>query len=91
MNLLKILIVEDQLITAMDIRETLEEAGHTITATARNYEEAMQSLKKQQPDLAITDIKVEDSAADGIVTAERLMAQHSMPNLFNGQFRIQNA
>jgi DNA-binding LytR/AlgR family response regulator len=79
---LKILIVEDQTITAMDIRETLEEAGHTVTDTARNYEEAVESVKKHPPDLAIIDIKLEDSAADGIITAEKILTLHSMPIIY---------
>jgi DNA-binding LytR/AlgR family response regulator len=82
MQILKILIVEDQTITAMDIRETLEEAGHTVTDTARNYEEAVESVKKYPPDLAIIDIKLEGSVADGIITAEKILTLHSMPIIY---------
>ena len=82
MHILKILIVEDQTITAMDIKETLEEAGHTVTDTARTYEQAVASVKSNPPDLAIVDIKLEDSAADGIITAEKIVALHSMPIIY---------
>lgn len=82
MQILKILIVEDQTITAMDIKETLEEEGHTVTDTARTYEQAVASVKNNPPDLAIVDIKLEDSEADGIITAEKILSIHSMPIIY---------
>ena len=45
MKSLKILIVEDETITAMDLSETLEEAGHQVMAIARNVEEAIKAVK----------------------------------------------
>lgn len=82
MQILKILIVEDQTITAMDIKETLEEAGHTVTTTARTYEQAVASVKNNPPDLAIVDIKLVDSEADGIITAEKILSIHSIPIIY---------
>lgn len=82
MQNLKILIVEDQTITAMDIRETLEEAGHSVTDTARTYAQAIASVKSNPPDLAIIDIKLEDSEADGVITAEKILTLHSIPIIY---------
>ena len=81
MNSLKILIVEDEIITAADIEETLEKAGHQITAIVRNFNEAMASVKTQQPDLAILDITLKDSS-DGIYTASELLKLHPMPIIY---------
>ncbi|MFD2936406.1 response regulator [Spirosoma flavum] len=66
---LAILIVEDVTITAFDIQETLEKAGHTVTAISRNFQEAVAAVKRQPPDLAIIDVRLEGSSADGITTA----------------------
>lgn len=82
MNRLKILIVEDETITAMDIRETLEEAGHAVTDAVCNYEEALVSIGKDLPDLAIIDIKLNPSAADGIVLAKEIHLKYHIPVIF---------
>ncbi len=82
MKPLKILVVEDETITAMDLRETLEEAGHQVTAVARSYEQALRAIKAQLPDLALIDIHLEDSANDGIATAKKLLTIHHMPIIY---------
>jgi DNA-binding LytR/AlgR family response regulator len=79
---LKILIVEDEVMTGTDIKETLEKAGHTITAISRNSDEAIASLKKQLPDIAIIDIMLRTSAYDGIQTAAELVKLHAMPIIY---------
>jgi DNA-binding LytR/AlgR family response regulator len=82
MDSLKILIVEDEIITATDIQETLEKSGHQITAIARNFEDAFASLKNQIPDLAIIDINLRGSKFDGIQTATELSKLHTMPIIY---------
>jgi DNA-binding LytR/AlgR family response regulator len=78
---LKILIVEDETITAADIEETLEQAGHEIVAIARNHQQALVAVKKSAPDLALIDITLADGD-DGIRTAESLLQQHWMPVIY---------
>lgn len=82
MQPLRILVVEDQTITALDIKETLEDVGHIVVDTPRNYESAIASVKKYLPDLAIIDIKLTNSAADGIITAEKIRSIHPIPFIF---------
>lgn len=79
---LSILLVEDDLLTACDIQETLEKAGHTVTAVARSYQEALAAVKQQIPDLAILDIRLEGSPADGIITAKEIIRLHPMPIIY---------
>lgn len=74
---LTILLIEDDLVTAMDIREILEEAAH-IVVTARNYQEALSALSKYHFDIALVDISLANSLADGITTARELLAKHKM-------------
>lgn len=82
MDALKILIVEDETITALDISETLVEAGHTVTAIARTFGEAMEAVKRSRPDLALIDIHLEGTSADGITTAKALLAQYKLPIIY---------
>ena len=82
MTVLKILIVEDEIMTGIDMKETLEKAGHTITAIARNSDEAIASLTKQLPDVAIVDVMLRASAYDGVQTAAELVKLHPMPIIY---------
>jgi DNA-binding LytR/AlgR family response regulator len=82
MNPLKILIVEDEIITANDIRETLAQAGHTVIAIARNQAQAMAAIGQQLPDMALVDIHLGDGAIDGIGVAQALQAHHPIPIIY---------
>ncbi len=53
----KILILEDEIIVALDLKELLDNAGY-ITYVANNYETAISQLKKQKPQLIICDVNL---------------------------------
>ncbi|GAB3279325.1 hypothetical protein GCM10027347_53970 [Larkinella harenae] len=82
MEPLKILIVEDQLITATDIQATIESAGHTVTAIARNTQEAIAAVKKEPPHVALIAIRLDGITGDGIDAARNLLIYHSMPIIY---------
>ncbi len=72
MESLRILLVEDNLIEAYDVRQTLEQAGHVVTAHARNFTEALLFARQNPPDVALIDITLDRSSADGIGTAQAI-------------------
>lgn len=83
MTPLHILIVEDEIITAMDLRQTLEEAGHRVIGIARTLQAAVKAVKAQPPDLALIDIQLDaSSTGDGLATARELLAHHPMPIIY---------
>ena len=51
-----ILIVEDELVVANDIRITVERAGYTVCGIARSFHSAMETLAATKPGLVILDI-----------------------------------
>jgi len=51
-----ILIVEDELVVAGDIRMTLERAGYTVCGVARSYHSAMEIIAGRPPGLVLLDI-----------------------------------
>lgn len=51
-----ILIVEDELVVAGDIRLTLERAGYTVCGIARSYHSAMEIITATPPGLVLLDI-----------------------------------
>ena len=56
MSKIRILIVEDELIIAEDIRMQLEDLGYEIISLiARNYDEALKLFREEKPDLVLLD------------------------------------
>ena len=53
----RILLLEDEIIVAMDLQEILDNAGY-LTMVAHSPNEATQILKKFKPHLAICDINL---------------------------------
>ena len=51
-----ILIVEDELVVANDIRLTLERGGYTVLGIARSYHSAMDMISLTPPGLVLLDI-----------------------------------
>ena len=75
MRALKIVIADDESIIRMDLREILEEAGHTVVAEGINGQQALELVRKHKPDLAILDVKMPEM--DGI-TAARLIYEENL-------------
>lgn len=77
-----ILIVEDEVVTAMAMRETLEAAGHWVLALTRTYEQVQRVLQKQTPDLAIVDVHLDQSPTDGITIAREITTHYPIPIVY---------
>jgi len=58
MNRKKILIVDDEPIIRMDLREMMEEYGFDVVAEAKNGEEAVEMAFRHRPDLILLDVKM---------------------------------
>lgn len=77
----KILIVEDEFITAADLETELRGLGYDVAGCAGAGEDALRIARECQPDLALMDIMLKGSM-DGIETAARLRDEFSMPVIF---------
>ncbi|MGB9938144.1 MAG: PAS domain S-box protein [Methanobacterium sp.] len=77
----KILIVEDEAITAMDIKRTLEFLGFEVIFTASRGEEAVKKAEELKPDLILMDITIKGEI-DGIETAEIIKEQFDIPVIY---------
>jgi len=71
MQTLRIVIIEDEFIIAIDLKEMLEELGYTVCAIADSYEAGMQLAKKERPDLFLIDISI-NGKKNGIDLATEL-------------------
>jgi DNA-binding LytR/AlgR family response regulator len=79
---LRILIVEDEPLTALTIEEKLTEAGYEICGKAADCESAIRFLIKESPDLALIDIYLGKGQLNGIVTARELMRIKPIPIIY---------
>jgi len=78
---LRILIVEDEFLIALELESLLQEAGHDVVGIAASSEEAIALGEKVRPDLAFVDIHLADGLT-GIDVARRLSDQHHVTVLF---------
>lgn len=67
----KVLIVEDEYLTALDLMELIEGWGLVCVGPAASGEEAVRLADRTRPDLAIVDISLR-GRMDGIDTATKL-------------------
>ena len=58
MNKLKVLIVEDELIIAWDLKRTIEGLEHEVLSIASSAEAAVDTAKSKDPDMILMDISL---------------------------------
>jgi len=76
-----ILIVEDEVITGMELREQLESWGYVVPVVAHSREEAMEAIWREVPDAILLDIRLGESMT-GIDLARQVRAVSNVPILF---------
>jgi diguanylate cyclase (GGDEF)-like protein/PAS domain S-box-containing protein len=76
-----ILVVEDETIVALDIRQRLESMGYTVVATVISGEQAIQKAEDLKPALVLMDIKLKGKM-DGIQAAEIIRNKFQLPVIF---------
>ncbi len=77
----RILIVEDEGITALNIKDLLENWGYDDPLIASNSDEAIQNVSKFEPDLILMDINL-DEDVDGIEVARNLQNGFDIPIIY---------
>lgn len=65
----RLLIVEDEAITALDLKYSLEELGYEIVDTVDTGQDAIDTAAETVPDIVLMDIKLKGDM-DGIEAAE---------------------
>lgn len=89
MNKLKILILEDEPIIAMDLKDFCQEIGHDVVSICYNLEQAMIEVDKVHPNFALVDIRL-GSQDDGLVFGKRLSEDYGIPFIYITSFFDEN-
>jgi two-component system, response regulator PdtaR len=76
----RILIVEDEPLTAFDNENMLSDAGYEIVATVDDFDEALQVLHREDVHLVLSDVRLR-SQQNGIDLA-RHARERNIPTLF---------
>ena len=81
MKKFNILVVEDEALIAASLVKTLSSLGYTVHQPVATGEEAIRSVKTQQPDLVLMDIQL-IGPMDGIEAAEKIRTIADIPILY---------
>ncbi len=76
-----ILIVEDEVLVARDLKQMLERAGYIVPGHAISSDEAIQLAEKFKPDAIMMDIHLH-GPLDGIETSKRIRSFHDTPIIY---------
>ena len=84
-DIINILIVEDELLIAQDLREVIEETGRMKVSKAANYQEAIDILSIQQIHLCLVDIKLKGNKS-GIDIANYINENNKIPFIYTTSY-----
>ncbi|MEI6676172.1 MAG: response regulator [Verrucomicrobiota bacterium] len=77
----RLLIVEDELILAMDLQDRLADLGYTVVSMVSTGEAAVTAALEHLPDLILMDIRLAGDM-DGITAAREIRRRHDIPVIF---------
>jgi EAL domain-containing protein (putative c-di-GMP-specific phosphodiesterase class I)/CheY-like chemotaxis protein len=80
MNQIQILIVEDEFLLAADLRNKVQQLGHSVLANVFTGQDAIEQAKAQ-PDLIFMDIKLK-GGMDGIEAAKEIHDLYDIPIVY---------
>ena len=81
MSKARILIVEDDSIIGMEIKDRVENLGYEVVDIVSYGDKAIESAKKQKPDLVLMDIHLKGSV-DGIEAADAIRHEVDIPVVY---------
>ena len=78
---IKILIVEDEILIALDIKYTVENLGFYTIGILSSGEEVIKKIPHLKPDFILMDIKL-SGKMDGVYAAEKIYSQYHIPSIY---------
>lgn len=78
----KILVVEDEAIVALDIKQLLIKLGYDVVGVAKNYITTMEFIQHTTPSIIFMDINLKNSEKDGIDTVKEIQKIKNIPVIY---------
>ena len=78
--MVKVLLVEDELLVGLDIQMTLEDAGFEVAGPYPTVAEALDVAKQSLPDVGFLDVRLADGVVDPLAA---FLSEHSVPLVFH--------
>ncbi|MBS1658550.1 MAG: LytTR family transcriptional regulator DNA-binding domain-containing protein [Chitinophagales bacterium] len=79
--MLKIGIVEDEMIISENIKSSLKQLGYEVTPVATNFDEAVAMIEAEHPDFLVLDICIQGEH-DGIELGSYINENYEIPFIF---------
>jgi two-component system, response regulator PdtaR len=79
-KLLRVLIVEDEAVIGMLLKETIQSLGHTVCGIANTEDDAVAQADRFQPDLMIVDAGLR--IGSGVSAIETIEQTRRVPHIF---------
>ena len=76
-----ILIIEDEVIIAIDLEALVTDLGHRVTRIARTHKEAVAAFADKAPGLVLADIHLADGSS-GLEAANEILTECQVPVIF---------
>lgn len=77
----RIMIVEDESITALGIRNSLEDMGYAVTCICESGEAALKTVQEEMPDLILMDVTLRGEM-DGTESAGKIRSRLKIPVVY---------
>jgi PAS domain S-box len=86
---IKVLIVEDEVITALDIKRSLERLGFEVLSIEDTGNDAICKIEELKPDLVLMDIVLKGEI-DGVETTELIKSRFDVPVVYLTAYSDEN-
>lgn len=77
----RILIIEDESVTALDLSGLVTSLGHEVITIAKTHSEAVEAVGRERPDLILADVQLADGSS-GIEAVNEILRQFASPVIF---------
>lgn len=78
---IKILIVEDEILTAEALRMDLQDMGYEVCSLAPTGEKAIQITMNEKPDIVLMDVRLRGEST-GFEAAKEIMSRFGIPSIY---------
>lgn len=85
----QILVVEDEVISAMGLQKTLKHMGYIVPITVSSGEKAIEMVKENKPDMVLIDINLKGEM-NGFEIASKIHSFSDIPIIFMTAYSDEN-